>query len=110
MTPDDRVLAKELNSKNKIPRLAIEDSFNEQMRKFAHTDYFVNHKILQSGINNWEQITTLCNLQTLFYNLFICAQNHGSQVTGTLGAEPPSVAEYLCSANNDLLIPFERED
>ena len=93
-----------------MPRLAVEDCFNEQMRKFTHSDYFVKHKILQSGRNNWDQVTTLYNLQTLFYNLFTCSQNHDSQVTGTLGVKPPTVEEHLHSANNDLLIPFIRQE
>ena len=80
------------------------------MRKFTHSDYFVKHKILQSGRNNWDQVTSLHNLQTLFCNLFTCSQNHGSQVTGALGVEPPTVEECLHSANNDLLIPFENQE
>ena len=80
------------------------------MRKFTHSDYFVKHKILQSGRNNWDQVTTLCNLQTFFCNLFMCSQNHGSQVTDALGVELPTVKEHLHSANNDLLIPFIRQD
>ena len=39
-----------------------------------------------------------------FFNLFICAQNHGSQVAGVLGVNPPTVEEHLHSANDDVLI------
>lgn len=75
---ENRELALEQNHKNKRPHLAVEDQFNEQMRKFTHSDHFLKHKLLQNGKSNSEQIKTLHNLQTLFFNLFICAGNHGS--------------------------------
>ncbi len=45
-------------------------------------------------------------LQVLFYNLFTCAEGHGNPTNGIFGIAPPSVAEYLYSTNNDLLIPM----
>ena len=45
MTLAEEPVARDLNRKNKRPRLAIKDFFNEQMRKHAHADYFVNHTV-----------------------------------------------------------------
>ena len=101
LSPENRELAIEQNDKNKRPHCAIEDQFNEQMRKFTHTDYFVKHRLLDSGSRNQIQLRTLHDLQTLFYNLCMCACNHGSQVTGTFSVNPPSVSEYLDSANKN---------
>jgi len=45
------------------------------------------------------------------FNLYTCSA--GSQVTGALRVSPPSVHEYLCSCNNNLLINIpddENED
>ena len=106
-TPEDRPAMKQRNRNNNKLRLSVEDRFQEQLTKFTHSDYFRKLKLFQSGKNNWEQLTTLFNLQTFMFNLLICSQNHGCQVTGTLGVEPPTVAEYLYSVNNDLLIPLE---
>jgi len=46
----------------------------------------------------------LWDLKELMFNLFICAQGQGSQVTGMYGIEPPSIEEYLFSANYDWYI------
>ena len=43
-------------------------------------------------------------MAVFFYNLYICAHQHGDITTGTLGIEPPSVAQYLHSANTHNLI------
>ena len=107
---EDRELALQQDRSNRKPHYAIEDQFNEQMRKFTHTDYFVKHRTLQQGSPNVNQLSTLYNLQTLFFNLFICAGNHGSQVTGTFGVNPPSVSEYLDSANKKLLVPLPSDE
>jgi hypothetical protein len=48
----------------------------------------------------------LWDLQVLFYNLFTCAEGHGNPTNGIFGIAPPSVAEYLYSVNNNLLIPL----
>jgi hypothetical protein len=42
----------------------------------------------------------------LFYNLFTCAQGHGNPCNYLLGVPPPTVEEYLYSANNNLLVPL----
>ena len=104
LNDDDRMLAIEQNRQNKGPQMAVECTFNEQMRKFTHADYFVKHKIFDRGERSENKLSTLHNLQTFFFNLFICAQNHGSQVTGILGVNPPTVEEHLHSENNDMLI------
>jgi hypothetical protein len=46
------------------------------------------------------------DLQVLFFNLFICAERIGNPLNGMFGTSPRTVAEYLFSANNDLLIPL----
>ena len=95
---------------NKKLCLCCEYSFNAIVTKFGHSDYSQKHRIFQNGVSNWEYICELWDLQVLFYNLFTCTQNHGSQVTGILGVEPLMVKEYLFSANHDLLIPIPGVD
>ena len=104
MDPPERIEAQQQDECNRKPRLAVEDSFKDQLVKFSHVDFFKTHRVLQDGKSNWDYVRDLWDMQVFFYNLFTCAQNHGSQVTGALGVEPPSVAEYLCSANNNLLV------
>jgi hypothetical protein len=38
--------------------------------------------------------------------LFTCADGNGNPCNAVLGIEPPSVAEYLYSASNDILVPL----
>jgi hypothetical protein len=76
------------------------------LKKFTHTDYYATHRILQSGRSNWSSLLCLWDLQVLFFNLFTCAEGHGNPTNGIFGMTPPSVAEYLYSANHDLLIPL----
>ena len=109
LTPENRELAEEQNRKNKSPYYAIKNQFNEQMRKFTHADCFVKHRLLANSSPNEIKLRTLCNLQTLFFNLRMCAGNQGSQATGTFGINPPTVAEYLDSANQNLLMHFPHE-
>jgi hypothetical protein len=52
MKPGERAAAKEEDRKNRGPRVAIEMSFNNIVRKFTHTDYFPRHRILQNGWSN----------------------------------------------------------
>jgi len=98
----DRIIAADFDKRHKKPRLAVENSFNQQTTKFRFTDSFRNHKITQSGTSNWNYLRSMWDLQTLFFNLFTCSA--GSQVTGVLGVCPPTVQEYLYSCNNNLLI------
>jgi hypothetical protein len=77
---------------------------NEQKSK--HIDYFPNRHILQSGQSNWPYLWCLWDLQVLFYNLFTCTEGHSNPIIGMFGIAPPTVAEYLYSANNNLLIPL----
>jgi hypothetical protein len=44
------------------------------------------------------------DLQALFFILFTCAEGMGNPINGMFSITPPTVAEYLFSANNDLLI------
>ena len=106
LSPDEARIACVWNSKNSPMRLSIEDSFNKQMRKWPHTNTFTSYKLLANGNSNFKSIRMLHNLQSLFFNLHLCSQNHGSQVTGVFGIELPTVADYLNSANNKLLVPF----
>jgi hypothetical protein len=48
----------------------------------------------------------LWDLQVLFYSIFTCVEGHGNPINRMLGVAPPTVAEYLYSANNNLLIPL----
>ena len=102
----ERIAAEEEDQRNRGPRMGVEMSFNNIVRKFTHTDYFANHRILQSGRSNWPYLQCLWDLQVLFYNLFTCAEGHGNPVKGLFGIAPPSVAEYLYSANHHLLVPL----
>jgi hypothetical protein len=102
----DRDAAEAEDARNKGPRNGVEMSFNNIIRKFTHTDYFPNHRILQSGRSNWPYLRQLWDLQVLFFNLFTCAEGMGNPINGMFGIAPPTVAEYLFSANNNLLIPL----
>jgi hypothetical protein len=106
MAPHERAIAEEEDSRNKGPRNAVEMSFNNIVRKFTHTDYFPNHRILQSGRSNWPYLRQLWDLQVLFFNLFTCAEGMGNPINGMFGIAPPTVEEYLDSANRNLLIPL----
>jgi hypothetical protein len=108
MNPANCATAEDEDSKNKGPRMSVEISFNNIVRKFTHTDYFATHCILQSGRSNWPYLRCLWDLQVLFYNLFTCAEGHGNPTNGIFGISPPSVAEYLYSVNHDLLIPLHQ--
>jgi len=101
----DRIVTEEEDARNKGPRMSVEMSFDNIVRKFTHTDYFPTHHVLQSGRSNWPYLRCLWDLQVLFYNLFTCAEGHGNPTNGIFGIVPPSVEDYLYSANHDLLVP-----
>ena len=44
------------------------------------------------------------------YNLYICADQHGDITTGTLGVEPPTVYDYLKSANEKNLVQMPNDN
>ncbi len=88
----------------------MEGSFNNQVTKFRMVDSFRYHRIFQNGQSNWAQLCCLWDLQSFIYHLFVCSNDCGSQVSGQLGVLPPSVAEYLYSANNNLLIPIPLDE
>jgi hypothetical protein len=46
MAPIERAAAEEEDRKNRGPRMSVELSFNNIVRKFTHTDYFATHRIL----------------------------------------------------------------
>jgi hypothetical protein len=85
----NRIVAADFDKRHKKPRLAVENSFNQQTTKFHHSDSFRSYRITQSGRSNWRYLRTMWDLQTLFFNLFTCSA--GSQVTGALGICPPTV-------------------
>jgi hypothetical protein len=49
----------------------------------------------------------LWDLYLVFYNLFGCAQGHGNAI---IGIAPPTVSDFLYSANHNLLIPLPRAE
>jgi hypothetical protein len=73
-------------------------------------DYFATHQILQNGRSNWLYLQSLWDSQVFLYNLFTCTQGHGNPCNHLLGVPPPTVAEYLFSANNNLLVPLITND
>ncbi len=103
MNAADRIAAKEEDAKNRGPRMSVEMSFNNIVRKFTHVDYFASHHILQNGRSNWPYLHCLWNLQVLLYNLFTCVEGHGNPTNGIFGIAPPT---DLFSAKNNLLIPL----
>ncbi len=106
MAPAERAATEEEDRKNRGPRMSVELSFKNIVHKFTHKDYFAMHQILQNGRPNWLYLQSLWDLQVLLYNLFTCAQGHGNPCNYLLGVPPPTVAEYLFSANNNLLVPI----
>lgn len=110
MNAHARAVVEALDKSNKKARLAVEGSFNNQVTKFRMVDSFRHHRIFQNGQSNWAQLRCLWDLQSFMYNLFVCSNDCGSQVSGQLGVPPPTVAEYLYSANNNLLIPIPLDE
>jgi hypothetical protein len=93
---------------HKKPYLSVEDSVNQQVTKFPHTQskrQRITQGEIQTGTNYFH---SLYDLQTFFYILFTCSA--GSQVTGALGVHPPSIHDYLFYCNNDLLIDIPNDD
>ena len=110
MAPADKAAAEEEDARNKGPRMSVEMSFNNIVRKFSHIDYFPTHHILQSGRSNWPYLCCLWDLQVLYYYLFTCAAGHGNPTNGIFVIAPSSVSEYLYSANNNLPLPLINGD
>ncbi len=101
MQLQERATAEAEDKRNRKPRLAVECSFNQVVTKL-----FWYHKLLQQGRSNWKYMHMLWDMNVFFYNLYTCLQQMGNQVSGMLGVEPPSVAEYLFSIHNNLLVPL----
>jgi hypothetical protein len=59
MCLDEQAVTEEEDAQNKGPRNAVEMSFNNILQKFTHTDYFLNHRIMQSGRSNWTYLRAL---------------------------------------------------
>jgi len=97
-----KIAAADFDKRHKQPRLAVENSFSQQVTKFWNSDTFRSHKVTQSGRSNLEYLQCLWDLQTFMFNLYTCSA--GSQGTGALGVSPPSVHEHLYSCNNNLSI------
>jgi len=110
MNPHLRAVAEAMGRSNKKSRLVVEKSFMNQVTKFKFIDCFKKHRIFQNGQSKWSELRCLWDLQTFMFNLFTCSDNCGSPVTGILGIPPPTVAEYLHSCNNNLLVPIPLED
>jgi len=72
MNPGERAVAEEEDRKNRGPRVAVEMSFNNIVRKFTHTDYFPRHRILQNGRSNWPYLRNLWDLQVFFQFVHLC--------------------------------------
>ena len=98
---------------NNKKRIVVEFTFNNILTKFNHFDWFCKFRVTQNRRNNWVYLHAVQDIAVLFYNLYICANKNGDITTGTLGIEPPTVAQYLKSANQHNLIhllPDESQD
>jgi hypothetical protein len=84
MNQQEKAAVDEEDLRNKGPHMAVELSFNNIVRKFAHTDYFASHHILQQGMSNWPDLRALWDLQVL-----------GNPCKVILGIAPPTVEEYF---------------
>ncbi len=83
----------------------ISSLFMVMQNHYTSYDMVVRPTVLFSR-SNWLYLKSLWDLQVLFYNLFTCAQGHGNPCNYILGVTPPTVEEYLYSANNNLLVPL----
>ena len=90
--------ARREDSANMLLRLESEQSFNAVVTLWPHIDYFRKHKLFQGGKANFRRLLALWYGMVLFTNLHTCA-NGGSHVTGCFRIEPPTVRDYLRSAN-----------
>ena len=111
MPPIEREAARTICKQNNKRRVCTEFSFNNILSKFNHFDWFRKFRITQSGkTDNWKYLHASWDIAVLMYNLYICAEQHGDITTGTLGIEPPTVHEYLHSANSHNLIKLPESD
>jgi hypothetical protein len=66
MPPAERIVVEEFDKKHRKARLAVEDSFSQQVTKFPHSDNFRSHTVTQGGLSNWKYLRCLWDLQTFF--------------------------------------------
>jgi hypothetical protein len=92
MAPNKIIVREKFDKQHRRARLAVEDSFSQQVTKFPHSENCRSHKITQGGLSNRKYLHCLWDLQT-FFNLFTCSAD--SQVVGAHGVTPPSVHDYL---------------
>ena len=110
MPPLERDQAKMILKQNNKKRIVVEFTFNNILTKYNHFDWFRKFRITQSGKNNWKYLHASWDIAVLMYNLYICADQHGDITTGTLGVEPPTVYDYLKSANEKNLIHMPNDN
>jgi hypothetical protein len=110
MNNEDREATEAEDARNKEPQNAVEMRFNNVIRKLTHTNYFPNHRILQSIQSNWSYLFQLWDLKMPFFNLFSCTEGMGNPINGMFGIAPPTVSDNLFSANNNILIPLVTPD
>ena len=94
-----------LHRRRRRHRDIISSLFMVMQNHYTSYDMVVRPTVLFSR-SNWLYLKSLWDLQVLFYNLFTCAQGHGNPCNYILGVTPPTVEEYLYSANNNLLVPL----
>lgn len=103
MAPAARATAVAEDSADRNMRKAVETAYNDLVTRWRFADCFRAHRLFQSGRSNFPNLAALWDLLALFSNLFTCTQG-GSPVTGIIGVDPPSVEDYLNSANKGFLV------
>jgi len=98
----NRQAAEDAQKKDQRVRGQVECSFQKVMSLNALNRDKSKFCLLNSAGVAWEYTQSIWHVEVLFANLHTCL--YGSQVTGFLGVEPPTVYEYLYSANNGFMV------
>jgi hypothetical protein len=109
MALPEQAATEEEDRKNRGPRMSVELSFNKIVREFTHR-LLCNASNIAKQMIKLAFLKSLWDLQVLFCNLFTSAQGHGNPCNYILGVPPPTVAEYLFSGNNNLLVQLIMHD
>ena len=101
LPPAERAAVSEQDRLNAVPRATAEQSFNNVVTRWRSSNCKRSKRLFQGGQPNFAHLCETWQLQVLFQNLYTCC--YGSQISGLLGIEPPTVAEYLQSVNDGAL-------
>ena len=101
LPPAGRAAVAAQDALNAVPRASSEQSFNNVVARWRSSNCKRRKRLFQSGAPNFKKLCETWQLQVFLQNLYTCC--YGSQISGLLGIEPPTVAEYLQNVNDGAL-------